>query len=347
MMSSTSNGDQLITTEANFMEDKNMVNSSYLKDWNKWIMLQGYLIMSIGLCLNLITAAAYVKSSLLSKGKPSHQLIFNVTMSDIASCLGGQAFAIFQYTTVGQRYVATRKLPCIAGIVGVHTGFDSTINALLLISLERLFAISSPLHHMHKVTRGACRIAIVISWTLVIVKNAVPFFWNQWQPFFPCNGLFVYTDAFFKYLYNSYIYGFMAAIVTVNILLGGMVIISTRKRTGMNASESLTKTTSASELKIVRIVLMVVCVLVITWIPITVLANIIFAADGDNPSPFSIFVAFNMCRGFSLLGVVTDPIIYFANNEQCRSAVLSLLGLSKTKKKRQQMVYSLESTTCM
>jgi hypothetical protein len=92
--------------------------------------------------------------------------------------------------------------------------------------------------------------------------------------------------------------------------------------------------TAKSELKIVRIVLLVVAVLFATWIPNTVIGNILVSRLSQKRAfPFALLVGHHMTRGLTVLGVVADPIIYFVNNEQCRHGVTALFGFSKRGKK--------------
>ncbi|ELT99189.1 hypothetical protein CAPTEDRAFT_196249 [Capitella teleta] len=294
--------------------------------WFPWILLAVYPILTVGFIFNLITAVAFMNSSLLSKGKPVHQLIFNMTMSDLITCLVTQPFLLFQYTEVGKRFIMTRKIPCIGAVIGINIGFDSTVTALLLITCERLFAITSPLQHMYRMTRRTCRVVIMISWLLVTAKSAVLLFWNEWEPFAPCIGLVVYPESYGLYIYNPNLYVCMGLVVLLNIILGVTVVIAKRKAKSMNASETTTKS-SQSDLKIVKIVFLAVGVLLVTWIPNNSLGNLIFFyIKKGQATPFDLLVAFHMTRSLALVGIVADPLIYFLQNTQCHNAVLKLLG---------------------
>jgi hypothetical protein len=215
-------------------------------------------------------------------------------------------------------------------------GYDSSVAALFLISIERLFAISFPLKHLHKVTRGSCRVAIAISWTVAIIKNAIPFFWNNWRPHRPCTAINTFTDAYGMYVYNVYLYGLMGCIVLVNFALCIMVIRASSK------GPMSTKTTT-SELKIVKIVLMVSTVLFVTYIPTNILGNLIIERlVRGKPVAFHLLVTFHMCRGVTLLSIVADPVIYFSNNPQCQKAVAALFRCSEAVQK--QRVYTLSAS---
>jgi hypothetical protein len=215
-------------------------------------------------------------------------------------------------------------------------GYESSVAALFLISVERLFAISFPLQHLHKVTRGSCRVAIAISWTVVIIMNAIPFFWNDWQPQRPCSGINTFTDAYLKYLYNVYLYGLMGCTVLTNLVLCIMV-------TRASSKGPMFTTTTKSELKIVKMVLMhVSTVLFITWIPFNVLGNNLMDRLVQGKSvAFSLLVTFHMSRGITLLSIVADPVIYFSNNPQCQKAVVALFSSDAVQK---QSVYSLSAS---
>ncbi|ELT93919.1 hypothetical protein CAPTEDRAFT_205318 [Capitella teleta] len=314
--------------------------------WYPWALAAAYVILLIGLCLNMITAIAYMKSSLLSGGKPVHLLIFNMTISDLASCLLGQMFIVFQYTDAGSRYVMTRQMVCITNLVGLVISYDSTVTALLLITCERLVAIISPFEHMHRVTRKTARVAIVINWVLLAIKNNVLFVWNRWKPYVPCIGLYVMPDVYVLYVYNTTLYGCMGLIFLLNVILGIAVIVAKTKTRNMNVSHMKS---SRSELKIVKMIFLVVGVLFVTWMPNNTFGNIIITAITQKTAlPYDILIAHHMTRGVTVMGAVANPLIYFLKNEQCRAAVLKLFGhteasWSRRHKRQDQSVYSLNS----
>ncbi|ELU16227.1 hypothetical protein CAPTEDRAFT_194710 [Capitella teleta] len=325
-----------------------------ISTWYPWALLLVYLILPIGFLLNLITAVAYIKSPLLSRGKPVHQFIFNMTLSDLVSSLIAQPFVLFQYTEAGARFIMTRKMPCIASILGMTIAFDSTLTALLLVTCERLLAIASPLQHMHRVTRKTARVAIVTTWTLVTVKSSVLFFWNTWVPNAACILITVSPNPYGLYVYNPSIYTCVGLVVLLNILLGVAVAVAKRKAGTMQASLAAVATrqrqmkSTQSELKIVKIVFLIVSVLFVSWIPNNSIANVIFSyAKRNQAAPYHLLIAFHMTRGMMVIGVVADPLIYFLKNTQCREAVLKLFGRAETSKnnKRQQCVYTLDPKT--
>ncbi|ELT91200.1 hypothetical protein CAPTEDRAFT_207730 [Capitella teleta] len=322
--------------------------------WYKYALLTAYIVMLVGMVLNLVTVIAYVQSPLLSRGKPVHQLIFNMTISDLTTCLASQPFLTFLYTDAGQRYIIGRKFQCIASLVGIGISFDSTMMALILITCERLFAIHSPLQHMHRVTKKSCRVAILIAWTIILAKNVSLFFMNKWQSGVSCVGITVMTDAYVSYVYNLGLYTMLGSVALLNILLIIVVIIAKRKAGTMSASETMTKSvrrqikSTRSEMKIVKIVFLAVGVLFLTWIPHNTLANVAQSYVSKNQTaPFNIVVGWHMTRGLVIFGTIADPLIYFLQNSGCHSAVLSLFGCSETKLpgRQQQSVYSLDSQT--
>ncbi|ELT91896.1 hypothetical protein CAPTEDRAFT_216418 [Capitella teleta] len=358
---STDPAEQLTTSKFDFDADNTtssviIIDAPLTKDisiWYPWALSTVYLVLGVGLILNTITVIAYVKSPLLSRGKPVHQLIFNMTISDLISCLVCQPFVLFQYSKAGERYISTRKLPCIGAFAGLVIGFDSTFTALLLITCERLFAIISPLQHMHRVTRRSARVAILVAWTLLTVKSSILFYWNKWRPYYPCIGVMIMPDLYSLYIYNTTLYTCMGLIVLFNILLGVVVVVAKRRARTMMASQTTAKSvrrqikSSQNELKIVKIVFLTVCVLFVTWIPTNTLANMVlsFVTKGQAP-PYDLLAAYHMTRAITLLGTVADPLIYFLKNSQCRDAVLKLFGRAEPPKPRpQQSVYSLDSNT--
>ncbi|ELU09199.1 hypothetical protein CAPTEDRAFT_202814 [Capitella teleta] len=352
---STGMPDEMATGIDNATSSMSIVNAQPTKDistWYPWALVVVYLVLGGALVFNLITAIAYVKSPLLSKGKPVHQLIFNMTITDFIACLVSQPFVLFQYTEAGVRHITGRKFECIGSFVGLIVGFDSTVTALLLITCERLFAIISPLQHMHRVTRKTCRVAILVTWTLVTAKSSVLFLWNKWTPFAPCIGLALMSDLYSSYVYNLALYLCMGLVAFFNVVLGCAVVVAKRKAGIMNASQTTTKSvrrkikSSQGELKIVKIVFLAVGVLFITWIPNNTLANtVLFYVKKGQAPPYDLLVAYHMTRSMPLFGTVADPLIYFLQNSQCRSAVLRLLGRTEAQLGRQQSIYSLDSNT--
>ncbi|ELU18685.1 hypothetical protein CAPTEDRAFT_209237 [Capitella teleta] len=318
--------------------------------WYPWALSTVYLILTVGLVLNTITAIAYLKSSLLTHGKPVHQLIFNMTMSDFICCLVGQPFVLFQYTEAGARYIMTRKMACISSFIGTYIGFDSTVTSLLLITCERLFAILFPLQHMHRVTRRTTRWAIIVTWALLTIRSSILFFWNKWSYNVACVGIAVMPDTYTLYIYNTFLYTCMALIVLLNVVLGFAVIVAKRKAQIMKTSQTMTKSmqsqikSAQSELKIVKIVFLAVSVLFVTWIPNNTFANIVLAYMTNRQAPpFDILVAYHMTRSVVLVGPVADPLIYFLKNSQCREAVLKLMGRTAASKAK----HSVDSKTVM
>ncbi|ELU03794.1 hypothetical protein CAPTEDRAFT_216841 [Capitella teleta] len=308
--------------------------------WFPRILLTFYLILAVGFILNLITAVALMTSPLLSKGKPVHHLFLNMIISDLIACLANQPFLLFQFTEAGERFILNRKMHCVAAVVGFNIGFDSTVTALLLITCERLFAIISPLQHMHRVTRASCRVAIVVNCLLVTAKSSVLFVWNDWKA--AC--ISVMPDRYGLFVYNPNLYLCMGLIVLLNIILAFAVGITQRKAGRMNSSQSMS---TQSELKIVKIVFLAVGVLLLTWIPHNALANLLLSYRvGRRAFSFELVVAFHMTRGLPLFGTVADPLIYFLRNSQCQEAVLKLFGRTGTLDKgNKQSAYTVELKT--
>ena len=302
-----------------------------LRSWYKWILLNIFSVMTVGFTLNVIVATAYIRSSLLTQGKPVHQLIFNMTISDIVSGLTSLPFNTFLFSDVGQRHITTRKYPCILSVAGVHIAFDSTMTSLILISCERLFAIPYPLQHMHRVTRKTCRLAILTMWTYLIIKHGLMFFWNRWQPGGSCYGLSVMTFDFLHYVYDFNLYGCIVTIVLLNISLGIMVFVVQSNAANIKASvqksDQQKLSSLRSELKVVKVVVLAVIVLFVTWIPNNTLGKVVlYYIENARPIPFKMAVTFNMSRVLNVVSIVTDPIIFLWLNSQCRAAVLGLFG---------------------
>ncbi|ELU11193.1 hypothetical protein CAPTEDRAFT_202883 [Capitella teleta] len=152
-------------------------------------------------------------------------------------------FAMFQYTDAEACFIITRKMLCIASILGVTIAFDSTLTALLLITCERLLAIALPLLHMHRVTRKTARVAIVTTWTLVTVKSSVLFFWNSWVPNAPCSSITTMPKLYGLYVFNPSLFTGVGLIVLLNIAIGIVVAVVKHRvgnrQTSQTAAESM------------------------------------------------------------------------------------------------------------
>ncbi|ELT94694.1 hypothetical protein CAPTEDRAFT_209354 [Capitella teleta] len=107
----TNNATQTSTIHALMTQD--------ITAWYTFALISLNVVLLVGFVLNLVTAIAYVKSPLLSRGKPIHQLIFNRTAGDVITCLASQSFVLLLYTDAEQRYIVGRKFQCIASMAGM------------------------------------------------------------------------------------------------------------------------------------------------------------------------------------------------------------------------------------
>lgn len=300
---------------------------STTRTWYKWSLLLVYIVMVTGLILNSITLIAYLKSSVLQRGKPAQHLIFNIMVSDLLTTVALQPFLIFHYTDIGAKFIRGRKYTCIFSGSLMMMSFDATYFAILLLTLERLIAIVFPLLHMRKVTKKTCQVAIIVSWSIITIKAGVIFFLNTWSPGSVCLQLNFLPQYFAHYIHNPTLFGSLGLILLGNIVLGVHVLVSKKVRLNLKAGKSKCKKFKLlQEMKMTRMLFIVVLCLFLSWIPFNVAINVVLSQSRKGRVSNVALIFRDFSRGFLVAGAVADPLIYIWQNQQCMQAVKKLFG---------------------
>lgn len=323
-------------------QDFGSIPSFDVRAWYKWAMLHVYVMMVIGLILNSLTMTAYVKSSILQRGKPAQHLIFNIMISDLLTTVAGQPFIVFYYTEAGEEYVHNKKYLCIFAVCIMLLSFESTYSAILLLTYERLFAIASPLQHMHKVTKKTCRIAIIATWLFLAIKLFMIFIWNVWSPQKKCVPLSIMYPWYMTVFQNFTTYGTFGLIIIGNSILGCLVFASKDTRAALKGDGN-PKSKLLRELKMVRMLFIVVLVLFLTWAPVNVSGNIVVTQAKQGNLNTNLLIFWHMSRGWVVAGTVADPLIYIWQNQQCLQAIKKLLGLKDALGREAPSMLSIKS----
>lgn len=311
-----------------------------VKDWYKWSLLLVYTAVVLGLPLNLVTIVAYFKSGLSSKGKPAHHFMFNLIVSDLISLLSCQPFLIFNYFDVGIEFIKGKKVLCISSVIGMILVWDSSRLAVLLLTAERLFAIASPLHHMHKMTKSMAVKIIVLTWVAMLFKGSITYFWNDWTPkTAKCTGVMIFKKNYTSYIHNPFVYGSTGLICILNVVLLLKAIGAIRRipnqpsnQTTLEAESKAKERSQESEMKLIKVILILVVVMFVTWVPFHLICYLMAAARPGIPAR-SLQISYHMSRAFTLFSSVVDPIIYFSQDCRCRDAVKNLMGIREESSK--------------
>lgn len=311
------------------------------REWFTWILVALGVCATLGVILNTLTIVAFLKSPMLTKGKPAHQLIFNLAIGDLVSCVISQPFFVFYYTEAGTRFVANQKVACLLSLSFTMISSDSSLVAVPLMSVERLLAIGFPFLHRRFVTRRNTKIVIVLSWIVVLMKDFGGLYWNSFDTGSRCLVVAVLSADYINYFYSNFVYGMVILVLVLNILLAYVAMRAYRNRPSHQASGSdvegkavgsLKKQTSNVEMKIVKMVLTIVGVLFISWVPFTASALIVLNYGRAVYPPR--WVAIFHDSGRSVVGVTTfiNPLVYMSQNKHYRQALMDLFHVKSASK---------------
>ncbi|ELU17856.1 hypothetical protein CAPTEDRAFT_199752, partial [Capitella teleta] len=290
--------------------------------------------------------AVYSKTGLLSKGKPAHQFLFNLMISDAVSLISCQPFLMFNYVDAGIAYIQGKKNLCITSIIGMVMVWDSSRVGVLLLTAERLFAIACPLLHMYKMTRKIARWMIVVSWFGLFLKGFVVYFWNDYSPLIACKGTVVFKEAYVNYVNNALVYGSVAVIALLNFILVVKTLTAIRRVPKLSQKNDDTKDHSKknlSEIRIFKFIFVLVAILVLTWGPFHVICHLIAAVRPLRPSR-EILIAYHLTRALTLVSTIVDPIIYFRQDPKCRAEIQSWFSSSSGSEEHKESSHRSKDT---
>ena len=151
-----------------------------VKAWYSYIFGVDVLVNAWGFVGNIVVLLAFIKYPELRK--PTNYLIMSLAASDLLTSTAGFCVMFFMYTELGLRIVYKYKYSCILSLSIAMAAIEMSMTNLLLISLERLLAVASPLKHLILVTKRSVKVAIAITWIGIMCTSLLPALgWNTWQ----------------------------------------------------------------------------------------------------------------------------------------------------------------------
>ena len=313
------------------------VHAGLIKDWYPWIIAWDYVAIIAGIPGNVLTLVAYKKFPSLQT--PTNLIICNQSIADICSCIFGQIFVWFNYTSWGVEIVTYNKYACLFSLWFILLAVVTSLANILALSTERLLAIAFPYHYLRWMTPAATKRAIAFIWTVVLVINSLPLLgWNTWTIGHKCMTMYAYPKVYSLYLYL--IPGICTLILTAifNIVICGIAVSkrntivplqSVQKLQGDDEQTSITRKNS-TEYKITKMFLTVVGVFYASWMPYLVLTILFFVPPASwqvHGPPEWIIVLHELIKPLLVLNGALNPLIYACKNRKFRYAFRKLLGL--------------------
>ena len=306
---------------------KNLQYALRIRSWYVGVVLWLFFWIILGVPANFASILAFIKSRLLHKSRPVNHLIFNLAVSDFVTCFLSMFYVITNFTDAGKSLSWKYKYACVASLWAVHTCLMSSVVSILLLSVERLIAIVSPLGHMRWVTNRSVRVTIVISWVLLAGKELFTFVWSVWRPGVPCIRPLVYHPVFNQYVHDVPFYICLTLIPLCNITIA--IIARQRVRASTTLNETPNKDESKAQQKVdgklLKMVLMVVGIFYLTWVPTKIMASVVKLYYPPHPHSELVLKIHHASKGLLLMGLVADPLVYLRQNAQFRKAFFGLL----------------------
>ncbi|XP_022789175.1 substance-P receptor-like [Stylophora pistillata] len=204
--------------------------------------------------------------------------------------------------------------------VDIFTAFSS-IFALTIIALERLYAVMCPLRH-RLTSKKAYYKLIAVVWILSLLVAVLYFM----------NGFKVFKYKIFFYFVIFFIFTSLLLICVAYVLVWANVSYHKRekpKRESRYQEEIDQMKRSAQEKQLVTTLLIITLVFVLTWIPFYILNIVVFLNDDWESShiPYEVF-AFTKLLHYS--NSFANPIVYSIRIPKFTRTLLGSLRRRKT-----------------
>lgn len=133
---------------------------------------------------------------------------------------------------------------------------------------------------------------------------------------------------YINYIHGPILFGSLGLILLGNVVLGVHVFASKTARTALREEGNKGQQSKLlQELKMVRMLFIMVLCLFLSWIPFTAAGNVVLIQSREGKVNNATLIFVDISRAWVVAGTVADPLIYIWQNQQCMQAVKELFGI--------------------
>lgn len=250
-------------------------------------------------------------------------LIANLAVSDL---LIGLVMIPYDMCFLHYNYLRSGKYTCLLRHSIEFSFLGASVLNLLVISVERYYAIVKPLKHVRAATTKLLVTMIASSWAVVIAVACLPLVgWNSWATDMPCDTSLIHTKGYnglvVSILVGSIIANFIMYIQVVRTAFSQLKAIKAQSKSAADDTNPHLES-KRKNIKKTKLMILVLGVFAICWGPfcITMIFETLFLESSET---LELIKKFFGC--FGLLNSGLNWIIYGAKNKTYRKAFKYIL----------------------
>lgn len=297
----------------------------------KWIQLLAVcVIVVLGLFGNTLVLLIYAKNPQLRT--PTNTLIGNQSVSDILSIITFQVTVIANHPGLGA--LLGHKIPCLISFACIMIAHYSSSFNLLIMSAERLIAVSHPFKYFQWVTEKTVKRVIFLKWSALIVLASQVFIGTTpWEVIQQCRyALLVNRHFYAALLLTQAILLPMHAACNASLCITAVRVQKKIQPQCKPVPETNPAITPSVDFKRTKMFLTIVGCYFLTWVPFTLISLIVLFSPTiwrNSTPPKVIKQLYNASRMLLLVSPTFNPIIYAWKGRGFRRAFQKMMSIKK------------------
>ncbi|XP_067224826.1 cannabinoid receptor 2 [Chanodichthys erythropterus] len=280
------------------------------------------MIAPFSLLVNVLVLVVIASSGNLQR-HPSYQFMASLALADtIACCCFTIAFLDFHLFKSDDSFQRTKYLLRLSGVTIAFTG---SVGSLLLMAVDRYYAIYKPITYKMQLTRKRALVGIVILWAVAFLISFLPLMGWSCNTSLSCSNLFPYVDRSYLAFFAS-----LVLVVIVLILIAYALIVwwAHQHEANMNA-EHPGLARMRMDIHLAKTFSCIIVILLVCWLPVlSFMMTDVVMAELSKPQKR----AFAFCSTLCLLNSGINPLLYTLRCRELRVALKSLVnGLRRWK----------------
>lgn len=279
------------------------------------------IIAPFSLLVNVLVLVVIASSGNLRRHS-SYQFMGSLALADtIACCSFTITFLEFHLKSDN----SSEETKYLLKLSGVTIAFTGSVGSLLLMAVDRYFAIYKPITYKIQLTSKRALVGIVTLWAVAALISFLPLMGWCCKTCQTCSNLFPYVDRSYLAFYAS-----LVLVVLILILIAYALIVfwAHQHEASMNTDHpGLAR--MRVDIHLAKTFCCIIVILLVCWLPVlSFMMTDVVTADLSKPQKS----AFAFCSTLCLLNSGINPLFYTLRCRELRAALKSLVnGLRRCK----------------